>query len=58
MAIIWDQQPESISTLIDEDEEITIDDWLKEVEEEVDAAIELLEKEESPWPEKGKGFGK
>lgn len=48
MAIIWDQQPESISTLIDEDEEITIDDWLKEVEEEVDAAIELLEKEESP----------
>jgi len=48
VAIIWDQQPESISAPIDEDEEITIDDWLKEVEEEVDAAIELLEKEESP----------
>jgi len=48
VAIIWDQQPESICTPIDEDEEITIDDWLKEVEEEVDAAIELLEKEESP----------
>lgn len=48
MAIIWDQQPEPTSTPIDEDEEITIDDWLKEVEEEVDAAIELLEKEESP----------
>ena len=68
MAIIWDKNPEPNYTPVVIEEELTIDEWLDEVEGRVDAAVEeiITEAEQSEELAKEveaakgfyKGFGK